>query len=37
MSDNVLTIGYCFLSAFPDDDEETQEFVFKLMGGKECK
>lgn len=37
LSDNVITIGYCFLSSMPDDKEEKQEFLFKLMEGKECK
>lgn len=37
LSDNVITIGYCFLSALPDDEGEKQNFLFKLIEGKECK
>lgn len=35
--DNVITIGYCYLSAMPDSIHEKQEMLFNLMEGKECK
>lgn len=37
LSDNVITIGFCFLSVLPDSMEEKQHFMFKLIEGKECK
>ncbi|CAG9809033.1 unnamed protein product [Chironomus riparius] len=36
MIDNVITIGYCYLSAMPDNVHEKQEMLFNLMEGKEC-
>jgi hypothetical protein len=35
--DNVISIGFCFLQAIPEDLREKQEMLFKLIDGKECK
>lgn len=35
--DNVISIGFCFLQAIPENVREKQEMLFKLIDGKECK
>lgn len=35
--DNVITVGFCFLQAIPEDLQAKQELLFKLIDGKECK
>lgn len=35
--DNVITVGFCFLQAIPEDIQAKQELLFKLIDGKECK
>jgi hypothetical protein len=37
MIDNVITIGWCYLSAMPEDANEKQALLFDLIEGRECK